>query len=457
MRCRTRQTGRTRSGHRVFCAGPRRAAAALPNPSCAWLGAAGFALCLLAGCGAASGAADADAAVAAADAAGDGRGADQGGLPDGAGRSDGEAGADGRVAPDGLPTSDTDGAADAAAAAELPPLPLRAAGRFIVDATGRRVKLAGVNWAGGHLPREVPDGLDVAPLEALVATLRENGFNSVRLTFSNEMVETNPVVAPETVAANPRFVGARALDVFDATIAALNDAGILVILNNHTSDSVWCCGDQDDNMLWYNERYPESAWIADWQALALRYRDVPAVVGVDLRNEPRFPALWDDGLGPAYDWPAAAERAGNAVLETNPDWLVFVEGIQYAKFLTDVPERPIVLALPGRLVYSAHDYAWFHAEDADAATVAADLEHRWGYLLASDPPGPMPVWLGEFGTNGDGLWFRAIVAYLAESDADWCWWRAFADEDGFSLISAATLAPRDPVLMEALRAVIAPR
>ena len=52
------------------------------------------------------------------------------------------------------------------AAAELAAvvLPLRVSGRFIIDSRGRRAKLAGVNWEGGHLESMVPNGLDRQPL-----------------------------------------------------------------------------------------------------------------------------------------------------------------------------------------------------------------------------------------------------------------------------------------------------
>ena len=39
-------------------------------------------------------------------------------------------------------------------------LPLSTSGRFIVDAHGRRVRLAGVNWAGASEDMGVPVGLD---------------------------------------------------------------------------------------------------------------------------------------------------------------------------------------------------------------------------------------------------------------------------------------------------------
>jgi hypothetical protein len=57
--------------------------------------------------------------------------------------------------------------------------PLRSIGRHIVDSTGKRVKLAGVNWIGAHMEHLVNNGLDVAPLSRIVKTIKYMGFNSV--------------------------------------------------------------------------------------------------------------------------------------------------------------------------------------------------------------------------------------------------------------------------------------
>ena len=80
------------------------------------------------------------------------------------------------------------------------------------------------------------------------------------------------------------------------------------------------------------------------------------------------------------DWAAAAERGGNAVLEVNPDLLIFVEGVRGDPSgpifggelqlywpggnLCGVAHRggarraprPIKLSIADRLVYSVHDY-----------------------------------------------------------------------------------------------------
>ena len=223
------------------------------------------------------------------------------------------------------------------------------------------MRLAAVSWYGAESEDFAVGGLHLQPLDTIAEEIRRLGFNAVRLPWSNELVERDPAVPDRALAANPRLLGKHALEVLDSVVAALTRRGVLVVLDNHNSDAEWCCG-ADGNELWYNARYPESSWIADWRAMAGRYRDDPRVIGADLRNEPRGRATWGGAAG--TDWHAAAERGGNAVLAVNPDLLIVVEGIAYASDLSGADTLPIVLDVPGRVVYEAHDYAWFepHAQ-----------------------------------------------------------------------------------------------
>lgn len=59
--------------------------------------------------------------------------------------------------------------------------------------------------------------------------------------------------------------------------------------------------------------------------LAERHADNTAVIGADLHNEPYNGTRG----GGANDWAAAAELAGNAIGDVNPNWLIFVEAASY--------------------------------------------------------------------------------------------------------------------------------
>src|SRR4029077_4792642 len=59
--------------------------------------------------------------------------------------------------------------------------PLSASGRYIVDAHGRRVRLAGVNWYGAHEDDGVVPGLDRTDRFRLARAIARHGCNRARL------------------------------------------------------------------------------------------------------------------------------------------------------------------------------------------------------------------------------------------------------------------------------------
>lgn len=323
------------------------------------------------------------------------------------------------------------------------PGPLHTESRWIVDGNGNRVKLASVNWSGAETQAFTVGGLDDRALDDLSALVRDGGFNSVRLPWSNQLVEENPVVPAQYLSANPQLQGLRALEVLDAVIESLGRHGVMVVLDNHRSRADWCCDEAHGDGLWYTRAYPESAWLADWRTMAARYRNSPNVVAAELRNEIRpdpslapgpTTATWGGG-NPLTDWRAAAERGGNAVLGVNPNLLIIVGGIEYQTNLTGVAANPVRLSVPDRVVYAPHDYRWFHttAELGDYAALSAKLDRRWGYLLTQNQSYTAPLYLSETGTctnpnfteqcNAlDPQYLQSISRYMSERDLDFAYW-----------------------------------
>jgi endoglucanase len=311
-----------------------------------------------------------------------------------------------------------------------PAYPLHIAGPYIVDANGHRVRLNAVNWYGAESTDYVVGGLQAASLQSIVQEIQNLGFNAVRLPWSNQMYESNPVVGNYALTANPGLQGQTALSIFDQVVGALTGAGIMVILDNHTSNAEWCCGN-DGNTLWYNSSYPQSSWLHDWTGMVTRYKSNPAVIGVDLRNEPRVNATW--GGGSSTDWHAAAVTGGNTVLAANPNLLIFVEGVNYALDLSGVASLPVTLNVVNRVVYEAHDYGFDYSGLSSYSNYVSNIQSRWGYLVTGSSP--QPLWIGEFGTcntastcvsspsSGDnGYWFGFLTTYLRQHSLDWSYW-----------------------------------
>lgn len=337
-------------------------------------------------------------------------------------------------------------------------------GSQILDANGKTVRIAGINWYGFETTDEVAHGLWAQDYHVILNAIQSNGYNVVRLPFSNQMVES-PIVPGNisyynsTGPINTDLKGLNSLQIMDKIIAYAGQLGLKVILDNHRSEAG---NSAEANGLWYTSQYPESAWIADWVALTQRYLNNTTVIGMDLRNEPHNDqsggSCWGCGLQ-NYDWRLAAQRGGNAVLNVNPNLLIFVEGTDcynndcdwWGGNLQGAASYPVVLNTANRLVYSAHDYGpnlyqqrWFNGSTTYASLVAVWTKY-WAYLSLN---GVAPVWVGEFGTTNNsadiqsnvagsqGQWFQSMVTFLQiNPQLQWTYW-ALNGEDSYSLLNS---------------------
>ena len=354
-------------------------------------------------------------------------------------------------------------------------------GNKILDSNGDEVRMAGINWYGFETPDYLVHGLWAQDYHTVLNTIKSLGYNVIRIPFSNQMVESDPVPTNYTTYAdggpvNQALDGQTALTDLDTIVAYAGSIGLRVILDNHRSEA----GESNEaNGLWYTSAYPQANWIADWQTMATRYsasqftfNGNPTVIGMDLRNEPHLSgtgsttgSCWTGDTATngcptsltTQNWPVAAEAAGNAVLAINPKLLIFVEGNDcYSGVcgwqggnLIGVATNPVTLSVPDQLVYSAHDYgpnlfqqAWFNSSTTPAS-LDAIWNKYWGYISAD---GTAPVWLGEFGTDNtstdientaagsQGQWFESLVSYLQNNPTiNWTYW-ALNGEDSYDLL-----------------------
>lgn len=319
--------------------------------------------------------------------------------------------------------------------AELVNPPLRTRGRDVVDVNGKRFKLASANWYGASDEQFIPGGLDIRHRSEIADAIKGMGFNSVRLPYADEMVVSNPLIPSELLTANPDLVGLRALGVYEAVVNSLTDAGLAVIVNNHITQATWCCGINPCDAAWTNAylgglcrvKQTEDQWIANWETIMKPYVNNSRVIGADLRNEVR--GFW--GTMKWKAWAKAAERAGNALLAMQPDWLIVVEGTSSSNDLAGVWERPVVLDVENRIVYSAHVYSWSGWGTLEGryakrgyASFAKSMRENWAYLLDENIA---PVWVGEIGAphlpnKGDRNYWDNLLHFMKAEDADFAYW-----------------------------------
>ncbi len=353
-------------------------------------------------------------------------------------------------------------------------------GNQIIDSSGRMVRIAGINWYGFETKDQVVHGLWAQDYHSILNTIKNNGYNAIRLPYSNQLVES-PII-PSNIsysnssgAINTDLKGLNALQVMDKVIGAAGALGLRVILDNHRSEAG---NSAEANGLWYTSAYPESAWINDWKTLVNRYSSYkdaagnPTVIAVDLRNEPHLVAngtktgsCWtgDTATGgcPAtnagQNWPAAAQRAGSAILSANSNLLIFVEGTDcyngdcdwWGGNLEGVANHPVTLSVSNRLVYSAHDYgpklyqqSWFNS-GTSYSSLSSVWNKFWDYINANHTA---PIMVGEFGTGNtasetqsatpgtQGQWFESLVNFLQNNPSvSWTYW-ALNGEDSYGLL-----------------------
>ncbi|MHB1685622.1 MAG: cellulase family glycosylhydrolase, partial [Bacilli bacterium] len=366
-------------------------------------------------------------------------------------------------------------------------------GNQVLDSNNQPVRAAGINWYGFETTDYVVHGLYDQDYKVIMNQIQQDGFNIIRLPFSLQMVQSNPV--PSSISyygtngpINTDLQGLTSLQIMDKIIAYAGQIGLKVMLDCHRSAAG---NSANTDGLWYNTAagFTQQNWLNDWSAMVTRYNGNSTVVAVDLSNEPHTPsgaygssgATWGTG-NTATDWRLAAETAGNEILGINPHLLIVVEGIsQYPNAnsmyqatwwggdLEGAQQYPVTLNVPNQLVYSAHDYgpnlsqqSWFNAN-----TSLSSLENNvwgpmWGYLSTSNTA---PVWVGEFGTDNtstdiqsttagsQGQWFSDLVQYLKSNPSmNWTYW-ALNGEDSYALLNNNYVGVANPLKLQLLQSI----
>ena len=258
------------------------------------------------------------------------------------------------------------------------------------------------------------------------------GINTIRLPVSSAILNNHPAKNIDfDNGTNSELKGLSGLQVLQKVVAYAGQIGMKVILDQHQQSPQESSPPYNDprlnEELWYGKdpKYTPQAWVDFWTTLATDFKNSPAIIGVDLHNEPHGVAKWGGGNkdpNAPTDWLLAAQQGGNAVLNVDPNWLVFVEGVQnyngtdegWGINLKGVKAAPVVLNVPNRVVYSPHAYS-FAKPSKDGVMVPNLINAAWGYIYQDNIA---PVFVGEFALPKDNTpknvaWYKDFVNYLA--------------------------------------------
>ncbi|KAJ3675309.1 hypothetical protein LUZ60_004351 [Juncus effusus] len=319
---------------------------------------------------------------------------------------------------------------------------LTTSSRWIVDESnfGTRVKLACVNWPS-HLEPMVPEGLSKQPIDSISKSVVSKGFNCVRLTYATFML-TDKSVSSRTVRQsfqslnltktiegtkvnNPTFLDLTLIQAYQAVVSNLAKNNLMVILDNHVSKPMWCCGRNDGNGFFGDEFFDPNVWIQGLTKMATLSNNMPNVIGMSLRNELR-------GANQTVDnWYRYMQKGAEAVYKTNPKLLVIISGLYFDNDLSFISNRPLNLSFKNKLVFEVH---WYSFSDSQAwktlnpnqacAKTSGSFMRKAGFLLKKG----FPLFLSEFGVDNravsenDNKYFDCVLAKMAELDLDWAVW-----------------------------------
>ncbi|MBQ4820417.1 glycoside hydrolase family 9 protein [Aquimarina sp. MMG016] len=324
---------------------------------------------------------------------------------------------------------------------------LSASGNKLYDEQGNVVRLTGINWFGFETSNKAPHGLWSRDCKSMLIQIKDLGFNSVRIPWSNAILEpgatmsgisTAPVPDPYTGRMLNEVEGTltNPLDLLDLIVDYCQELNLKIILDNHSRQPDGYISEE----LWYTNQTPHEKWISDWVFLADRYKNKDAVVAMDLNNEPHGKfgngSQWGTGTI-VNDWRLAAEECGNAVLAANPNVLIMVEGVEefegetywWGGNLKGAAQYPVRISDPSKLVYSPHEYGptvfpqtWFN-DPSFPSNMPAIWEANFNYLHTQNVS---PMFAGEFGikTQGgvDEVWFDTYLAFMGEKGYSWSFW-----------------------------------
>nr|GMD21670.1 glycosyl hydrolase 5 family protein-like [Ipomoea batatas] len=318
--------------------------------------------------------------------------------------------------------------------------PLSTNSRWIVNESGRRVKLACVNWVT-HLEVAVAEGLSKQPVDVISKKIVDMGFNCVRLTWPLFLF-TNDSLASLTVrqsfknlgllesiaglqANNPSIVDLPLITAYQVVVGSLAKYKVMIILDNHISKPGWCCSSYDGNGFFGDIYFDPKLWVIGLTKVATMFNGTSNVVGISLRNELRGPKQ------NVNDWYRYMQQGAEAVHAANPDLLVILSGLSFDKDLSFLQKTPVNLTFSGKLVFEVHRYGFTDGEDWASGNpnkvcgrITNDIMSRGGFVLDKG----YPLFVSEFGidlrgTNvNDNRYFNCFLGLAAELDFDWALW-----------------------------------
>jgi hypothetical protein len=228
---------------------------------------------------------------------------------------------------------------------------------------------------------------------------------------------------------NPWILNMTVVDVQRKVVEELGSVGVMVVLDNHVSKPMWCCGYADGNGFFGDRFFNAKEWLKGLSIAAKLFKGNPNVVAMSIRNEMRGPRQDEDV------WYLYVQDGASAIRRENPDVLVIIAGLTFETDLSFLKKRPlrVTLSMSKKLVYEAHWYAfgdpperWLYETNGFCAAITDWFMSQSGFILSGDFQ--VPLFLSEFGKDLSGFneaenrYFSCMLGLVAEKDIDWAFW-----------------------------------
>jgi len=256
-----------------------------------------------------------------------------------------------------------------------------------------------------------------------IRTIKEWGANCVRIPFNYRLIEFED---------RPFSLNAEGLQYLDKAVKWCEKHLLYCILDMHAAPGAqntdWHCDGIGKAELFLNE-INKDRYLRLWYFLASHYKNISAVAGYDILNEPVVPMQDEWMIKDLY------EKAIKEIRCVDDHHIIFLEGNVWAQRL-DFLGKPA----DNNTVYSIHTYPptefTFNLERGlqYPGTIGGIY---WGkktfgllakpYKIFSDIMN-VPLYVGEFGVNardghyGEITWVRDIVDVFKQHNLHWTYW-----------------------------------
>src|SRR5260370_16253395 len=137
-------------------------------------------------------------------------------------------------------------------------------GTQIDNPSGGPFVITGVNWYGAETTAFTPSGRWAEDYTFILNEIKQYGFNTIRLPYSNQMWESDPIPSNHYVGLCPSCKGKHARDILAMIVNYAGSIGLHVIIDNHRSEAGNSTEANDLCYITANTNNPESSSPYNW-------------------------------------------------------------------------------------------------------------------------------------------------------------------------------------------------